>query len=147
MQFKTIGPGTPESIWLYVVNGHTAALAKDTWVAYAFASGNRDGAKVVPITLASNGNMPAGVVTESIPVGDKGYIAVWGVYPTAMCVGGATTAELLPGGLMQVKTNGGSAETMGATGVSCGVFLEPTYTAAAGSSATPFHARVLVRCL
>ena len=148
MQFKNIGPGSPEAIWLYVKNGHSAALAKDTWVAYAFAAGARDGATVVPITAASNATMVAGVVPEAIPVGEKGYICVWGVYDTALCVGNATT-PLAAGSLLGVKSNGGNAEgyDTAAAYPPTGIFLEPTFTAGAGSTATPFHGRVLVRCL
>jgi hypothetical protein len=149
MQFKNIGPGSPEAIWLYVKNGHNATLAKDTWVAYAFASGSRDGVSVVPITAASNATMVAGVVPEAIPVGEKGYICVWGVYDGAMCVGGAAGAALAAGSLLGVKTNGGNAEAYDTAAAypPTGVFLEPLYTAGAGTSATPFHGRVMVRCL
>jgi hypothetical protein len=148
MQFRNIGPGSPEAMWLYVKNGHSAALAKDTWVGYAFADGARDGATVVPITVASNATMVAGVVVEAIPVGAKGYICVWGAYDGALCIGGLTTEALTPGVLLGVKSDGGTAAAYAAAlHPPCGVFLEPLYTAGAGAVAAAFHGKVIVRCL
>lgn len=155
MRFFNIDKGGPESIWLYVKNGHSATLAKDTWVAFSHSTGLRDGATVVPVTVGSNDTMVAGVVVEAIPVGEKGYICVQGAYDGALCVGGAAAAGLVPGSLLYVKTTGGNAEAVAPAAATrsaaemspCGLFLEPLYTAGAGAVATPFHARVMVRCL
>lgn len=123
-----------DGVYVRVKNGSAQALVNGDVVVWD--STDDDGISV-DVTTSADSKLIAGVIVESIPVGEYGKMQIWG-YHSAVKVDGGTT-DVADGALVGSGSAAGYAYTTTTLGAVLGVMLE--------AEATQGTAKVFIKCM